>query len=158
MSWVTGIGSAVAAMSMTLGAIHIVTWCRDRKQWANLAFAGVAVSIAILACLEFAAMHADSTARFGEVIRWGHVLVFTLQISVVGFVAAMFGTMRWWLIFLGIGVRLVCLLANFLLGPNLNYRAIIALQQVRFLGEPIWVVAKGVPSPGGQVGETASLL
>jgi hypothetical protein len=38
MSWVTIIWSMSAAVSLTLGAIHVVVWLQDWRAWANLLF------------------------------------------------------------------------------------------------------------------------
>jgi two-component system sensor kinase FixL len=147
-----------AAVSLTLGVIQLVVWLRDRKAWSNLLFFVGALAIAGIAAWEIALMRTDSIERFAMMIRWGHVLVFVLVASMVGFVGLYFGTGRWWLGGAAVGVRLLSLIINFSSHPNLNYREITALKQMDFLGDWVWVVAQSVPNPWTRVGELSSLL
>ena len=158
MSWVTVIWSASAGMSLILGAIHFAVWLEDRKAWAYLLFSVMAVSVAWLTGLELTLMHTDSIQRFGAIQRWGHLPVFLLIAGLVGLVGTYLGTGRWWLGGAAVGLRLVSLVVNFMVVPNLNYRAITALEQVPFLGSQVWVVAEGVPRSLTRIGELSSLL
>ena len=157
-SWVTIIWSMSAAMSLTLGAVHVVVWLQDRRAWANFAFSMTALAVAIFGACEFGLMHTDSVDRFGALMRWGHVPLFALVAGVVGFVGSYFGTGRWWLGYAAVGVRLVSLVLNFIFAPNLNYREISGLKQIEFLGDRVWVVAQGVPSHWTRIAELSSLL
>jgi two-component system sensor kinase FixL len=158
MSWVTIIWSMSAAISLTLGAIHVVVWLQDRKAWENLMFSITALAVAGIAACEMGLMHTDSIERFGALMRWGHVPLFVLVAGIVGFVSLYFGTGRWWLGCAAVGIRLVSLILNFIFEPNLNYREISALKQVAFLGDRVWVVAQSVPSHLTRIVELSSLL
>jgi hypothetical protein len=146
------------AMSLTLGAIHLAVWLQDRRAWANFAFSITAVAVASFAACEFGLMHMDSVERFGALLRWVHVPLFVLVVSVVGFVGLYFGTGRWWLGCAAVGVRLVSLALNFIFAPNLNYREISGLKQIDFLGDRVWVVARSVPSRWTHIAELSSVL
>jgi two-component system, LuxR family, sensor kinase FixL len=158
MSWVTIIWSMSAAMSLTLGAIHIVVWFQDRRAWANFAFSITALAVAGIDACELGLMHTGSIERFGALMRWAHVPLFVVVAGIVGFVSLHFGTGRWWLGSAAVGVRLVILVANFIFAPNLNYREISALKQIAFLGDRVWVVAQSVPSHRTRIVELSSLL
>ena len=158
MDWVTIFWSMSAAVSLTLGVIQLVVWLRDRNAWSNLLFFVSALAIAGIAAWEIALMRTDSIERFAMMIRWGHVLLFALVASMVGFVGLYFGTGRWWLGGAAVGVRLLSLIINFSSHPNLNYREITALKQMDFLGDWVWVVAQSVPNPWTRLGELSSLL
>jgi PAS domain S-box-containing protein len=145
-------------ISLTLGALHILVWVQDRKAWANLAFSITALAVAGFGACELGLMHTDSIARFGALIRWAHVPLFVLVVGTVGFVGLYFGTGRWWLGGLAVGVRLVSLVVNFMSEPNLNYREISGLKQLEFLGDRVWVVAQSVPSERTRIVELSSLL
>ena len=84
MSWVSIIWSMSAAMSLTLGAIHVVVWLQDHKAWANFVFSITALAVAGVAACELGLMHTDSVQRFGALIRWGHVPVFVMVTSLFG--------------------------------------------------------------------------
>ncbi len=158
MSWVTIIWSMSAAVSLTLGAIHLVVWLQDRRAWANLLFSVTALAVTCIAACEMGLMHTDSVERFGALMRWAHVPAFVMVAGMVAFVGLYFGTGRWWLGGAAVGVRLVSLIINFMVEPNLNYRAIIALKQVDFLGDRVWVVAQSVPTNRTRIVELSSLL
>jgi ligand-binding sensor domain-containing protein len=51
MSWVTIIWSMVASACLTLAAVHLLVWCRNRRTWANLALA-LAVAMCCLVAIE----------------------------------------------------------------------------------------------------------
>jgi hypothetical protein len=147
-----------AAMSLTLGAIHVVVWLQDRRAWANFAFSITALAVASIAGCELGLMHTDSVERFGALMRWAHVPLFVVVAGIVGFVSLHFGTARWWLGCAAVGVRLVSLVLNFIFEPNLNYREISALKQIEFLADRVWVVAQSVPSHRMRIVELSSLL
>ena len=44
MSWITVIWSMIASACLTLGAIYVLVWYRNRTAWAHLLFAATAAS------------------------------------------------------------------------------------------------------------------
>ena len=158
MNWVTIIWSMSAAVSLTLGGIHLMVWFQDRKAWTHLVFFLTALTGAGFAAWELLLMHTSSVERFGALIRSGHVPLFLLVVGIVGFVWLHLGTGRWWLGGAAVGMRLLSLILNFCSEPNLNYRQITALKQIDFLGDSVWVVAQGISSARARVAELSSLL
>ncbi len=86
MSWVTVIWSTVAAACLTLAAVNLLVWCKQRTAWANLLFSSTAVATAAMAFCELRMMLADTPGQFGTALSWLQVSVFVLTVSLVGFV------------------------------------------------------------------------
>jgi len=91
------------------------------------------------------------------VLRWGHVAVWLIVVSLIAFVRLYLGAGRVWLAWTACGLRTFALLLNFFTGQNLNYREITDLVPVRFLGESV-AAAKGVPNPWMLVGQLSLVV
>jgi len=102
--------------------MHLVVWWKDRTSRANLIFAVMAVAVAVLAALELAMMQAETPWEFGIAVRWLHVPVWVITVSLVIFVRLYLRAGRQWLAWAVIGVRTLSLILNFVLSPNINYR------------------------------------
>ena len=124
---------------------------------ANLLFALMAVATTLLAAGEMWMMQAGTPEQFGMALRWGHVPVWALIVSLVGFVRFYLRAGRRWLGWAVCGVRTLSLIPNFLTGANLDYREITALRRIPFLGESV-SVAEGAPNPWMLVGQLSLLL
>jgi two-component system, LuxR family, sensor kinase FixL len=157
MSWVTIIWAMIASASLTLALVHVLVWWRRREAWANLLFAMMAVATAVFAGCELLVMRAETPEAFGMVVRWAHVPVWVLIVSLVGFVRLYLRAGRVWLAWTVCVVRTLSLILNFVCTPNLNYREITALRHVPFLGETV-AVAEGVPNPWMLIGQLSLLL
>jgi PAS domain S-box-containing protein len=157
MNWITIIWSMMASASLTLAVVHALVWWRRRDVPAHLLFALSATATAMLAGVELCLMRAQSPGEYGTVMRWGHVPMWLLLVSLVGFVRLYLQAGRPWLAWTFIGLRTLSLALNFLVGENLNYRAITAVQRIRILGEPV-SLAVGVSNPWMLVGQFSSLI
>src|SRR5947208_15654254 len=157
MSWVTVIWSAGDGACLTLALMHIVVWWKDRTARANLAFSVMAIAVVIFAAFELALMRAQTPEQFGEIVRWLHVPVWVMIVSLVGFVRLYLRAGRRWLAWTVVAVRTLSLILNFSFWPNINYRQITALRHISFLGEPV-SVATGVPNPWMLVAQLSLLL
>ena len=157
MSWVTIIWAMSAAVSLTLGAIHVVVWVQNRRAWANLLFSIMAVAVAVFAVFELSMMRAETVAQFAVLHRWAHVSFFVLLVSLVGFVVFYFRSARLWLAWTVIGLRVLVLILNFISGTSFNFRQIIRLLPFEFLGETV-SVPEGVQNPWARLGEGSGLL
>ena len=156
MSPITIIWSMSASACLTLAGIHFLVWARNRNAWANALFSLTAFSTAVWAFCELWMMRANTPLRFATVLKWGHVAVWSLVLSLVGFVRLYLKSGRPWLAWTACGLRTSSLLLNFLTGQNLNYREITRLGHVRFLGESV-SIAEGVPNPWMLVGQLSLL-
>jgi len=117
-----------------LALMHIAVWWKDRAARANLVFSVMAIAVATLAALELALMRAQTPEQFGTIVRWLHVPVWVMIASLVAFIRLYLRAGRTWLAWTVVGVRTVSLVLNFTFSPNINYRQITALEQIRFLG------------------------
>jgi two-component system, LuxR family, sensor kinase FixL len=157
MNWVTIIWAMIASSCLTLALVHVLVWCRRPGARANLLFALMAIATAIFAGCELWMMGAETPEAFGTAVRWGHVPIWVLFVSLVGFVRLYLRAGRLWLAWTACGMRTLSLILNFLYTPNLNYREITALRHASFLGERV-VVAEGIPNPWMLVGQFSLLL
>jgi two-component system, LuxR family, sensor kinase FixL len=152
MSLVTIIWSMMASACLTLAAINLLIWGRNREAWANLFFSLLATGTAAWTFCELWMMRAETPAEFATALRWGHVAVWLLLVSLVGFVRFYLKAGRPWLAWMFWGLRTLALVLNFLVGQNLNYREITRLRHIRFLGESVQI-AEGVHNPWMLVGQ-----
>ena len=102
-------------------------------------------------------MGAETPAELATTLKWGHIPVWLLVVSLVGFVGLYLRAGRIWLAWMVCGLRTLALLLNFLVGQNLNYREITALRHIPFLGESV-SVAVGVPNPWMVVGQLSLMM
>ena len=86
MSWITIVWSMNAAACLTLAAIYLVVWCKQREGWAHLLFSITAVAAAAIAAFELAMMHAGTVDQYEALLRWIHLPVWVLTLSFVAFV------------------------------------------------------------------------
>ena len=157
MSWVTVIWSMIASACLTLAAMYLLVWCRERGSWAYLCFFVMAVGVIGLAAGEIAAMYAKSPAEFGRAVRWAHFAYLFMAAGSLGFVHFYFGSGKWWLLGAALGLRLLAVVANFSTGLNLHIGSIRSLQQVNFLGEPVAMLGEWTPNPWVRLGQLAAL-
>jgi PAS domain S-box-containing protein len=157
MSWVTVIWSLSAGACLTLAFLQFIVWWKDRAAQANLVFSLGAVAVAIFAALELALMRAETPAQFDAVARWIHVPAWVLIVSIVAFVRLYLKAGRRWLAWTIVAVRTLALILNFVLSPNINYRKVIGLYPIQFLGESVSLPI-GVPNPWMLVAQSSLLL
>jgi PAS domain S-box-containing protein len=147
----------VAATSITLASLHFLVWCRNRSSWANLVFSLMAIATAAVGACEVWMMRAETPEDFGTALRWIHLPVWLMIVSLVGFVLLYLRAGRPWLAWTLCGVRTFSLILDFVFTPNLNYREITSLRHIRFLGE--WIsVGVGVPNPWMLVAQSSLVL
>ena len=142
---------------ITLCAVSLWAWFRDRAARAHLAFSGAALSVAVYAFLELTLLHAQTIDAYAVSARWAQVPITTLLVSLAAFVHFSLGTGRGWLAVCAVGIRVAALPANFLTGQSLNYLEITALRSARILGEPVSTVV-AVPNPWMLLVQASGLL
>src|SRR5438034_1129846 len=157
MNWVTVIWSVGSGACLTLALIHVVVWWKDRAARANLVFSVMAIAVAAFAALELAMMQAQTPEQFGSDVRWVHVPVWVIIVSLVIFVRLYLKAGRQWLAWTVVGVRTLSLILNFIFSPNINFRQMAPLRHVSFLGESVSVAA-GVPNPWMLVAQFSLVL
>jgi two-component system sensor kinase FixL len=146
MSLITIIWSMSASACLTLAGIHFLVWSRNRTAWANLVFSLLAIGTAAWTFCELWMMRTETPPELATVLKWGHVAVWLIVVSLVVFVRLFLRAGRPWLAWTVCGMRTLLLVINFLVGQNLNYREITRLGHVRLLGETV-AIPEGVPNP-----------
>ena len=157
ISLITVIWSMIAAVCFTLAAIYLLVWRRNHTAWANLLFCLMAVSTAAFAFCELRMMRAEAPAELATTLKWAHIPVWLLVVSLVGFVRFYLKAGRTWLAWMVCGLRTLALILNFSVGQNLNYLEIATLRHISFLGESV-SVAVGVPNPWMVVGQLSLMM
>jgi len=157
MSWITIIWSMVASACLTLAALHLLVWFKNRSAWTGLLYALTAVATAGMAFCELWMMRSKTVVEFGEALWWVHLPAWVVIVLLVGLVRLHLQAGRRWLAWTVCGVRTLSLLLNFVFSPNLNFQEITGFHHIRFLGESI-PLAEGVRNPWMLVGQLSFLL
>lgn len=157
MSLVTIVWSMIAAACLTLAAIHLPVWWRNRGAQTTLAFTVAAVATAAIAFCELVMLKAATPGQYAAAVRWAHVPIALLMVALAGFAFHYLGTGRRWLAIGAIGVRLVSLVLNFATGQNLNWLEVRELRPLHFLGEVV-ALPVGEANPWMAVGQLGVLL
>jgi two-component system sensor kinase FixL len=158
MSWITIVWSMNAAACLTLAAIYLVVWCKQRQVLAHLVFSITAVAAAAVAGFELAMMHAGTVGQYEALIRWIHVPVWVLTVAFVAFVRLYLHAGRPWLAWSICGLRTLVLILNFILTPNLNFRRITSLRHFSWWGGEMISMPFGVANPWGLLSSVSLLL
>ncbi len=158
MTWITIVWSMNAAACLTLAGIYLLVWCKQREGWAHLLFTFTAVAAAAIAAFELAMMHAETVGRYEALIRWIHVPVWVLIVSVVSFVRLYLRAGRPWLAWSICGLRTLVLILDFIFTPNLNFRHITSLRQFPWGGGEIISVPIGEANPWGLLSSVSLVL
>jgi PAS domain S-box-containing protein len=137
VSTVTVLWSMIAAACLTLAAVHLPIWWRDREESTSLAFAVAAVCTAVTAGCELLALHASTPHAYAAAIRAAHIPVTVLLISLVAFIHFYLRAGRLALAATGIALRALSTPFSFLSGDTLNFREIESLQSIEFLGDSV---------------------
>ena len=158
MSWVTLLWSMDAALCFTLAGIYLLVWCKQRQGWVYLLFSCSAAAAGIIAEFELMSMHAQTAAQYGALLRWAHLPVWMLLVSIVWFGHLYLRAGRLWLAWSVSGLRTLALFLNFLFTPNINFREITSLRHLSWWGGETVTVPIGVPNPWTLVGQVSILL
>src|SRR5687767_12181190 len=137
MSWVTAIWAMIGSACFTLAVVHGLVWWRRWNARAQGLFALSAVGTGIFAGFELWMMRAQTPEEYTTAVRWSHVPLWVLIVSLVGFVQLYLQAGRSWLGWTVVGLRTLALLLNFIFDVNLNYREINSIEHIRILGEPV---------------------
>lgn len=150
--------SGCAAAALMLAFVCGFVWLADRKNllWLVLFILGISASAETY--FELGMMHSSSPSEFGEWLRWYHVPSDSGFVAQVIFVHLFLGASNLWLLRLFVLVRSVVLFANFIFTPNFNFREIVSLRYISFLGEKVAVLGVAVPRTEWQWLATASLV
>ena len=158
MSWITIVWSMNAAACLTLAAIFLLVWCKQRSDWAYLVLSCNAVAGAVLTGFELALMRAETSEEYAVILRWAQLPVWLLVVSLVVFVRLYLQGGRRWLAWSVCSARTLALVLNFVFIPNLSYRQITSLRQAAWWGGQTVSVPVGVTNPWILVAQLSLLL
>jgi two-component system sensor kinase FixL len=158
MSWVTLLWSMDAALCFTLAGIYLLVWCKQRQGWVYLLFSCSAAAAGIIAEFELMSMHAQTAAQYGALVRWAHLPVWMLLVSIVWFGHLYLRAGRLWLAWSVSGLRTLAVFLNFLFTPNINFREITSLRHLSWWGGETVSAPIGVPNPWTLVGQLSVVL
>lgn len=148
----------VAATCLTVAGMHGVIWCWDRRAWANLWFAIMALSVIGLVIGEVSTMFAASPMEYADAFRWSHMVYGIVVFASLSFVHVYFGTGRKSLYLLAIAMRFIAVIVNFSTGLSLHIGSIESLVYVPFLGQQVAVLGVWESNPWVIVGQLAALI
>ncbi|MCC6195558.1 MAG: hypothetical protein IT518_13935, partial [Burkholderiales bacterium] len=157
MNWIQIAWTMMAAASLTLGAIHLFVWFRQRSDYAHLLFFVLACSAAAYGAFEMAMIQALTPQRYADIVRWAHVPLAIFVISTVGFVHYFFDAGRAWLAYAVCGLRVLTLLLDFTTGENVNFTQVTAVGRIVLWGAEVSGPI-GVASPWSVVPQLSNLL
>ena len=146
MSSVTVIWSMIAAACLTLAAVHLPVWWRNRDAQATLAFALAAVATAALAFCELHMLKAATPDAYAFAQRIAQAPLTLLLLALAAFAYHYLDAGWRWLAIAGVGLRLVSLVVNSTTGVNMSFREVTGLASFRLLGDDV-VAALAVPNP-----------
>lgn len=161
MNWVEIAWIAMSAATLTLGVIHLFVWLKQNSQYAHLLFFALAVSATVFGAFELAMMRSTSAAGYATTLRWAHVPLAMVVLSIVWFVRFYFGAGSLWLAWAATQLRLLALALNFITGENINFSEVSSLDLTTFWGGPIVAGPVGVVNPWGiipQIGNVCLLV
>ena len=86
MGWISIAWPMIGATSLTLGLIYLLVWLRRPAESGYLLFFLTAASVAVFSIFELRMMRAAAPDDYAVALRWAHVPLFILFVSMVGFV------------------------------------------------------------------------
>ena len=157
MSWITVVWSINVGACLTLAAMYLAVWCKQRESWVYLLFSCSAIAAAAVSAFELGMMNAQTVERYQALVRWIHVPVWVLMLSFVAFVRLYLQAGRAWLAWSIYGLRTLVLILNFIFPVSINFRAITDIRHFSWSGE-IVSVPVGLPNPWGVLSSVSLLL
>ncbi len=157
MSWITIVWSINVGACLTLAAMYLAVWCKQRESWVHLLFSCSAIAAAAVSAFELGMMNAQTVERYQALVRWIHVPVWVLTLSFVAFVRLYLHAGRAWLAWSIYGLRTLVLILNFIFPVSINFRAITDIRHFSWGGE-ILSVPVGLPNPWGLISHISLLL
>jgi len=157
MSSVTIVWSMIAAACLTLAALHLPVWWRNRDADATFAFALAAISTALVAFCELYMLKAQTAQDYALAQKVAQVPIVLLLLALAAFAYHYLDAPWRWLAIAGVGLRMVALVFNFTTGVNIAFLEMTGLARFRLLGDDV-VVALGVPNPWSVLGQLAVFM
>src|SRR5437762_8002236 len=150
MNCITVVWSINVVACLTLAAMYLAVWCKQRESWVHLLFSCSAIAAAAVSAFELGMLNAQTVERYQALVRWIHVPVWVLLLSFVAFVRLYLHAGRAWLAWSIYGLRTLVLILNFIFPVSINFRGITDIRHFSWAGG-IFSVLIGVANPCGLV-------
>jgi len=141
---------------LTLAVIKLLIWQAQRQAWESIVFPLAGVATAAMAFAELSMLRAEAPEQYATAMRWFHVAVWWVVVTLVAFVRLRLRAGLPWLAWGVVILRTCALLLNFLVGQNITYLEITDLRSMAFLGESV-ASPVGVPNPWMLVAQLGNL-
>lgn len=147
----------VAATCLGFAILNFAAWWRRNDSKVFLAFSLSSLGVAVYAVFEVILMRTYSPEFMGELVRWGHIPAAVGLICYAWFIRLHLRIEYLWLFWLIVSGRILQVIVNFIVSPNINYIEISSVREIVFLGESI-ADPLGTPNPLMLIGQLSSLL
>src|SRR5437762_1809736 len=148
MNWITVVWSINIGACLTLAAMYLTVWCKQRESWVHLLFSCSAIAAAAISAFELGMLTAQTVERYQALVRWIHLPTWLLTLSFVAFVRLYLRAGRRWLAWSIYGLRTLVLILNFISPVSINFRTITDIHHFSWGGE-IVSVPVGPPNAWG---------
>jgi signal transduction histidine kinase/DNA-binding NarL/FixJ family response regulator len=135
-----------AGVCITLAAVHLLLWLKDRNAQASLAFSLWATAVATIALFELAMMHSPTPENFSAVLE---ASAFPYALTAVGyftFIRIYLRAGRLWLLWVVFGLIVLELFFKIAVLPTFPFAEITELKKIQIWGDTL-VAPVGVKSP-----------
>ena len=157
MSWITVAWSINVGACLTLAAMYLAVWCRERERFVRLLFSCIAAAAALIAAYELQLIRADTPEEYGAILRWRPLSTWVLVLSLVAFTRLYLRAGRLWMALSACGLQTLTVILNFVFTPNLYYGEITALRHLSWGGETV-SIPLDTPSPWSLLNQATLLL
>lgn len=157
MNWMELAWPMLASASLIVALAHAVIWIARPGQRVHLALSFAAASVAALALLELASYAARLPAEIATYLRWMHLPVTVMVVSLLYILHRWFGLGSVRIAYGAAALRLLALAVNFLVGDNLNFLAVTDVGRSVWFGVPVSHPI-GVTNPAVALGQLSNVL
>jgi PAS domain S-box-containing protein len=157
MSWVTVIWSMNAGACLTLATFYGAVWFKQRANRAYLLFSCTAIAAAVISAFELWMLNAMTVQQYQVLMRWIHVPVWVLTLSLVAFVRLYLHAGRSWLAWSIYALRTLVLILNFVFPVSINFSRITDIRHFSWGGQ-MMSVPVGIQNTWGLLSQISLLL
>ncbi|GMR25105.1 MAG: hypothetical protein BMS9Abin39_0383 [Ignavibacteria bacterium] len=125
---------------------------------ANLLFTFAALGAASISIFELLSLKTTDITAYALGVRYTHIPIFILLVSLVWFLYIYFGTAKQWLAFLITGLWTIALIVNFISPSSLTFLNITELKQIPLFWGENFSIPVGSINPWKFIADFASLL
>ncbi|HEX3102679.1 MAG TPA: PAS domain-containing protein, partial [Pyrinomonadaceae bacterium] len=133
-------------ITASLGLIQLVFWLAERERIERLAFFVASFGSSSFAIFELGMAHAETPEQFFHLFRLAQPSGLLHVVGIGWFVYSSLKTGRRWLFWTYVGVRVLCLVLNYVLPYGTNWKEVSGMGQSSILGGVLYYPV-GISSP-----------